>query len=115
MQGNKMNKLFWVICLFGLTFSNISFSEDTELLENVPPPPSISYDSSDEDEPEITIIKRDGEFIEEYRVNGQLYLMKVTPKNMPSYYLYKNALGAAWTRYEDIDPVILPQWVILTF
>ena len=110
-----MKKTFWVVCFFILSFSYTSFAEDTELLENVPPPPSISYDSTYEDEREITIKKRNGEFVEEYRVNGQLYMMKVTPINMPSYYLYKNTSGADWVRYDDKDPAIVPQWVILTF
>jgi hypothetical protein len=42
-------------------------------------------------------------------------MMKVTPNNMPSYYLYKDTSGADWVRYETVDPAIVPQWVILTF
>ena len=59
--------------------------------------------------------KKNGEFIEEYRVNGQLYMMKVTPKNMPAYYLYKDTSGSDWKRYDDMELAIIPQWVILTF
>lgn len=110
-----MKNLFWIICLFALGFSNISFAEDTEILEDVPPPPSISYDSNNLDEPEVTIKKKNGEFIEEYRVNGQLYMIKVTPKNMPAYYLYKDTSGSDWKRYDDMELAIIPQWVILTF
>lgn len=110
-----MKNLFWIICLFALGFSSISFAEDTEILEDVPPPPSISYDSNYVDEPEVIIKKKNGEFIEEYRVNGQLYMMKVTPKNMPAYYLYKDTSGSDWIRYDDMELAIIPQWVILTF
>ena len=52
-----MKKLFWIICIFALSFSSISFAEDTEILDDVPPPPSISYDSNYMDEPEVTIKK----------------------------------------------------------
>ena len=111
-----MKNLFWLICLiYGAGIASISFAEETEVLDDIPPPPAINYDSGYEDEPEITIKKKNGEFIEEYRVNGQLYMMKVTPNNMPSYYLYKDTSGADWIRYETVDPAIVPQWVILTF
>ena len=110
-----MKKLICIFCLFITSISNISFADDREVLDDVPPPPAINYASGYADGPEITIKKKDGEFIEEYRVNGQLYMMKVTPKNMPSYYLYKNTSGADWVRYDDKDPQIVPQWVILTF
>ena len=110
-----MKNLFWIICLFASGFSNISFAEDTEILEDVPPPPSISLGAYNFVEPAGYIKKKNGEFIEEYRVNGQLYMMKVTPKNMPAYYLYKDTSGSDWKRYDDMELAIIPQWVILTF
>ncbi|MDA9818892.1 DUF2782 domain-containing protein [Methylophilaceae bacterium] len=111
-----MKNLFWLVCLMAwVSITNISFAEDTDVLDDIPPPPVINYESGYEGEPEITIKKKDGEFIEEYRVNGQLYMMKVTPDNMPSYYLYKNTSGADWIRYNSLEFAIVPQWVILSF
>ena len=48
-------------------------------------PPALSEE--EEIEPEVQIIKREDKTIEEYRINGRLYMIKVTPKNAPPYYL----------------------------
>jgi|TARA_B110000967_G_C18362099_1_gene306411 hypothetical protein len=103
--------------LFSCFFFLIAFSaiaENSQLLENVPPPPS-SIDSNYIGEPEVTIKKKGAQTQEEYRVNGQLYMIKVNPDNMPSYYLYKNSSGGDWIRFDEINPKIIPQWVILRF
>jgi hypothetical protein len=46
-------------------------------------------------------------------MNGNLYMMKVTPKNMPSYYLIKHDPNGEWVR-EDTEgkAISLPMWVI---
>ena len=41
------------------------------------PPPAMS--DEEEIEPEVQIIKREDKTIEEYRINGRLYMVKVTP------------------------------------
>jgi len=89
-------------------------AEETVILENVPSPPS-SVDSDYYGEPEVTIKKEGTKTLEEYRVNGQLYMIKVNPENMPSYYLYKDSTGGDWARYDTVDPMIVPQWVIFSF
>ena len=67
-------------------------------------------------EPEVTIT-RDGESTtEEYRLNGHLYMVKVTPDGAPPYYLYKETEGSGWLRMESIaEPLIIPQWVVFEF
>jgi len=90
-------------------------AEDRQLFEEIPPPPT-TYDSDYVLEPEVTIRKEETQLIEEYRVNGQLYMIKVSPKNMPSYYLYKDDQGSDWTRHDSPEaPMIVPQWVLFTF
>ena len=91
------------------------YAEDREVFEEIPPPPSI-VDSDYINEPEVTIRKEEDKFLEEYRVNGQLYMIKVSPKNAPSYYLYKNSEAADWVRYDDpTAPMNVPRWVLFTF
>ena len=51
----------------------------------VPPPPVIAETPGDE--PEVTIRNRGGDRFEEYRIRGQLYMIKVTPAFGPDYYL----------------------------
>ena len=86
-----------------------------EPLPDVPPPP-MGLDNGDVDEPEVTIIKKDGETIEEYRINGELYMMKVTPAHGVPYYLQKEDKDGGWSRFDGPEaPLVIPKWVIFRF
>jgi len=65
-------------------------------------------------EPEVTIIQRGGEAIEEYRIANQLYMIKVTPAQGAPYYLVDtDGDGNLETRERELDPdVIPPRWVL---
>ena len=85
------------------------------VLEPLPdpgPPPSIGID--DELEPEVRIIKRDDAVIEEYRMNGELYMIKVTPVVGPAYYLIDTTGdGDLNARRSELDPAfVVPSWMI---
>ena len=57
--------------------------------EAFPEPPAIppaSY-QGETVEPEVTIIKRESEVIHEYRMNGELYMVKIVPQFGFPYYL----------------------------
>ena len=56
------------------------------LPEAPPPPPGVSLDDP-ADAPEVTITKRGEDKVEEYRMNGKLYQIKVTPSHGIPYYL----------------------------
>jgi len=104
----------YLFSCFILVFALSVIAEDAEVLENISPPPS-TINSNYIGEPEVTIKKDGAQTIEEFRVNGQLYMVKVNPDSMPSYYLYKNRSGGEWIQFDEIDPMIVPQWVIHTF
>lgn len=76
-----------------------------------PPPPA----PQDELEPEVTITQREDEMIEEYRVNNQLYMIKVIPKKGYAYYLVDtDGDGRLDTRRNDlVEDVLIPQWTLL--
>jgi len=84
-----------------------------EPLEEIPPP-KISGDA-DPGEPEITIIKKETETVEEYRINGQLYMIKVTPANGVPYYLHKEDQDGEWVNSGPIAPMSIPKWTIFRF
>jgi hypothetical protein len=86
---------------------------DLQPLEEIPPP-TISADENP-DEPQITIIKKKGETVEEYRINGQLYMMKVTPEHGVPYYLHKEDQDGGWVNIGPNPPLIIPKWTIFTF
>jgi hypothetical protein len=76
------------------------------------PPPSVGI--NDEMEPEVSIIKRDDAVIKEYRMNGELYMIKVTPSIGPPYYLIDSTGdGNLNARRSELDPAfVVPSWMI---
>jgi len=124
-----MRKNFWLIAGF-LALVTMPFSvmaeeakskapqptptpADAVPLEDIPPP-AIGKDDN-VDEPQITIVKKKGETIEEYRVNGQLYMMKITPAHGVPYYLHKEDQDGEWINYGPVQPVSIPKWTIFRF
>lgn len=83
------------------------------LSESVPPPPTGLEDEGLE--PEVKIIKRNDAVIHEYRINGQLYMVKVVPRYGPPYYLYdRDGNGSLESRrLLSLEPApIVPNWRI---
>ena len=87
-------------------------------LEPVPEPPVMPdpIDSGENIEQQVTIISKQDAVIEEYRVNGFLYMVKVTPVIGPPYYLIdNNGDGRLESRIRNQDEVVIPQWVLFTW
>ncbi len=86
-----------------------------------PPPPPMPvedvYSQIEEGvEPEITIRKRGSEVIEEYRVNGQLYMVKITPsKGRPYYLVDSDNDGSLETRRNSLDDPEVVKWRLFTW
>ena len=81
------------------------------LPEPPPPPPGLEPDPALE--PQVTIQRRGTETIEEYRLNGKLYMVKVTPSHGKSYYLVDNVGRGDFQRHESYDGGTRPpMWVI---
>jgi hypothetical protein len=83
-------------------------------LEEIPPP-AMSKDGDGVDEPEVTIVKKKGETVEEYRINGQLYMMKVTPDHGVPYYLHKEDQEGGWVNDGPNPPLVIPKWTLFRF
>ncbi len=86
---------------------------DLQTLEELPPPAISNEENADE--PQITIIKKGEETIEEYRIGGQLYMMKITPANGVPYYLHKEDQDGAWINHGPVPPMSIPKWTIFRF
>ena len=89
---------------------------DLQPLPEPPPPPPGMADA--ELEPQVTIKKRGEDKVEEYRMNGKLYMIKVTPAHGVSYYLVDPKGDGGFVREETgvVDKGIsVPMWVIHTF
>ncbi len=104
-----------------LAFALPLFAEETPPaeLEDVPEPPVLPdpVESGEPIEPQITIIRKEDAVIEEYRVNGALYMVKVTPFAGPPYYLVdRDGDGQMESRVNDItEDMPVPQWVLFSW
>jgi hypothetical protein len=111
-----------LLSLLGATslylMSQMLFAEtpaDAELLEQVEPPPKVQEGQPLEDEPEVTIRKEGKKTVEEYRLNGELYMMKITPDHGVSYYLYKEDQQSDWVNVGPNPPLAVPKWTLFRF
>ena len=80
--------------------------------EDVPIPPKVQNEQL---EPTVTIRDEDGRQIEEYRMNGQIYMVKVTPKGgIPYYYIDTDGDGRLEldTAQQALNPVQPVHWKI---
>jgi hypothetical protein len=84
------------------------------LPEPPPPPPEIAGDP--ELEPQVTIVRRENETIEEFRVNGRLTMVKVTPRHGRPYYLVADGASGGFVRRDSLDTGLrVPLWVLFSF
>jgi len=82
-------------------------------LPEIPPPPGMI----DADlEPQVTIVQRGDERVEEFRVKGRLYMIKVTPPHGRPYFLIDQRGDGQMRKYDDLSPNFqVPLWVIYAF
>ena len=82
----------------------------------IPEPPELPLPvkSGEEMEPDITIVKKGNDTIQEFRRNGQLYMVKVVPAAGPPYYLLdSNGDGTLDVRKNDLDKNSqINQWLL---
>jgi len=84
----------------------------------VPPPPVIPepVQSGETLEPEVTIVESEKGTLYEYRVNGNLYMVKVQPVVGPPYYLLDlDGDGRLDVRQNEPWNNSIPQWVLFTW
>ncbi len=64
--------------------------------------------------PEVTIVHRNRGLIEEYRINGKLYMIKVVPKKGIPYFLLDSDGDGNFDRREtELDPdILIPSWTL---
>ena len=75
---------------------------------DVPIPEKVQASEGAEDAPEVTVrIEASGDRVEEYRQNGRLYMVKITPERGVPYYLMDTD-GDGRLNRDDRDPRISP-------
>jgi len=97
-----------------------SYEEETIEYAAVPEPPVLPdpVESGEVLEPEIIITPgKDGGTITEYRVNGIVWKVKITPAFGPPYYLRdRNGDGTMDCKTNNIyDDICVPGWVLFSW
>jgi len=107
-------RIFFLLLLSCLSFGAYAAKPVPDNLEPLPPPPAM--DSTPDNEPEVTIIKKTDQTVEEYRVGGKLYMIKIIPKVGKPYYLVDDQGDGKFSRQESLDSGVRPpRWVIHRF
>ncbi len=85
----------------------------------VPDPPELppTVESGVPLEPDVTIVRRGQDVVEEYRIKGRLYMVKVKPRVGPSYYMLdSDGDGNMDVRRSDLErDMQIPQWVLFSW
>ena len=85
----------------------------------VPEPPDMPSQivSGENMSPDITITRKQKETITEYSVNGNVYMVKISPKNAPAYYMVDtDGDGNLETRQSDLqNGMNIPQWLLFSW
>lgn len=90
----------------------ISWAEESIMIE--PPPLPERLESGETIEPEINIIQHEDKTVEEYRLAGKLYAIKVTPVVGPAYYLMDTDGDGSLetTQFELSSGLLVPNWIL---
>jgi hypothetical protein len=106
-----------IVVLLSAVTLNVAAQTRPPNLEPLPEPPPPPAGSLNEGlDPQVTITKRGEDKVEEFRMSGKLYMLKVTPPHGVSYYLIDNAGDGTWSRQDSRDSGLrVPMWVIGTF
>ncbi len=75
---------------------------------------ALAEDAAPSGEPEVTIRQEDDKTIAEYRMNGFLYAIKVTPRVGPPYFLVRADGEQLWMR-SDKPEMLIPAWQIFSW
>ncbi|MEO6422222.1 MAG: DUF2782 domain-containing protein [Candidatus Nitrotoga sp.] len=135
-----MNIMRLIITLFlsGLISTAAAAPRQLPGLQPLPPPPPFDANAQDADSiplplqsskipvdgreqgtalgQEVTIIKSAEQTVEEFRAGGKLYMIKITPKIGPPYYLVDDLGDGKFSHYQNLDPGFRPpRWIIHRF
>lgn len=87
-------------------------TESTKKADVPPPPPAVSGDFQEQDEikADVTIRRGKDKVIEEYRINGRLYMVRVIPTRGKPYYIrYPEGEHGRVIR-KELDDIQTPFW-----
>lgn len=105
---------FAIVCAVALTMTASVWAQDEASIMEKPPVIPEPLQSGESIEPEVQIIRQDDRIIEEYRVNGVLYMIKVIPTiGRPYYLMDTDGDGSLESRQFELDSgLLVPNWIL---
>ncbi len=99
-----------LLLLSGLAWLPLAFTAGQTQVSNL----NLSVQESDI-APAVTLKEHDNRTVEEYRVNNNLYMTKITPRVGAPYYLVDDdgSGDPQWRRDPGDRPLKAPQWTLL--
>ncbi|TJZ77650.1 DUF2782 domain-containing protein [Chitiniphilus eburneus] len=98
----------YLACLLSLLAAVAIAADDTP-----PPMPDEGADAATAEEPEVRIIEKDDATVAEYRIQGKLYMMRVTPRVGKPYVLIDREGDGRFDREDGGGANIsVPRWVL---
>jgi len=80
---------------------------------DVPIPKKVQAEEVKEDPPTVAIrVEQNGDRVEEYRQNGVIYMVKVTPERGPAYYLHDSNGNGRLERNDTLPKVSPVYWTL---
>lgn len=110
-----MKRIFLSALLLGSSILSVQAQESPPPVPDEAPPMVILDESTG---PQVTIIKRGGNTIEEHRINGRLFKIVVTPEIGPPYTLVDRRGDGHFVPMPETQGsprLSVPMWVIGTF
>jgi hypothetical protein len=109
------------LCLAALAFGVLAQPPAAKPVPKPAPSPAPAAERLPEpgerlEEPQVRIPVQEGDQIEEIREGGRVVMLKVTPKNGPTYYLVDTTGNGNWMRRDSLDDgVRVPMWPVKEF
>lgn len=113
---NKIQLLVVLVCAVMATPAIAQSKEhpkpkNLQVVDDVPAPPQVKDDPNFE--AKVTTTKNGTDTIEEYRIKGKLYKMRVVPANGPAYFLVDAKGDGSFARVDGPDlKIAVPTWVL---
>ena len=93
-----------------------TYTKPPDSVPTPPPMPDAAAPSDPDLEPQVTIIRRETETIEEVRVAGELRYVRVTPRWGRPYYLTPMGPGRAFQRVDSLPSGLsVPMWQLFSW
>lgn len=107
-----MKKLLfaWMV----LIAASSGWAEEAAEPEEALAPPQV--ETGEVIEPDVTIIETEKGEIQQYSVNGHVYMVRIVPTSGPPYYLLDlDGDGTMDVRRDGPEDISIPQWVLFSW